>query len=52
MLANFVDLLVSSGLMILSVLLFGDFSNFIAAALGVFHFMSSRLIFALSFVSM
>jgi hypothetical protein len=52
MLANFVALLVSIGMMILSVLLFVDFSSFIAAVLGVFLFMPSRLIFALLFASM
>ena len=52
MLANFADLLVSIGMMILSVLLFVDFSSFIAAVLGVFLFMPSRLIFALLFASM
>ena len=52
MLANFVDLLVSSGLRILSVLLFVDFSSFTAAVLAVSLFTPSRHIFVRSFVSM
>jgi hypothetical protein len=52
MLANFVDLLVSSGLRILSVLLFVDFSSFTAAVLAVSLFTPSRHIFIRSFVSM
>jgi hypothetical protein len=50
MLADFVDLLVSSGLRILSVLLFVDFSSFIVADLD-FLFTRSHLIFVRSFVS-
>jgi len=52
MLANFVALLVSFGLWILSVLLFVDFSSFTAAVLAVCLLMPLRLIFALLFVIM
>ena len=52
MLANFVGLLVSFGLQILSVLLFADFSSFTGVVQAVFLFMPSPLIFALLFVIM
>jgi len=51
MLANFVDLLVSSGLRNLSVLLFAESSSFIATGKN-FLLTRSRLIFIRSFVSM
>ena len=51
MLANFADLLVSSGLRNLLVLSFAESSSFIAAGID-FLFTRSRLIFVRSFVSM
>jgi hypothetical protein len=51
MLANFVDLLVSSGLRNLSVSSFADSSSFIVAGHD-FLFTRSRLIFVRSFVNM
>ena len=51
MLANFVGLLVSFGLWILSVLLFADFSSFTGVVQAAFLLMPSPLIFVLLFVS-